>query len=295
MNTAKPPLPPPRAFARARGAIRLPWRAVTYLLVFASVWLAGCNRDVRPEGVAVSQPVAAAEGETVDALDTARLESAIQGRRAAVAAFGVKARVTVRTDQGSLPIDMDIVVAAPSKVRIEARTLLGSLLSVVVHEGDRRTALDLGSEVYFEGPLDSPTARKFMPIKLTAEEWVALVTANVPAYVADSLEAQPAGRDSNDAAFTATLKGGAQLSGIVEPRTGVPRKLTIRRGKRTLLLNFEGYRLTETYPFPERFRLDEKDGRRSLAAEITDVNRTPEIDADTFNLPLPPGMSRLEE
>jgi outer membrane lipoprotein-sorting protein len=81
------------------------------------------------------------------------------------------------------------------------------------------------------------------------------------------------------------------MKATVEPRTGVPRKIYYSGAKGSFTVIFEGYKLADEYPWPEKIKYRQKKGRISLTMNIRSRELDPELDDDIFIQAPPAGFT----
>jgi hypothetical protein len=202
------------------------------------------------------------------------------------------AKAFVEAPQNGGRYELHVSVKRPDSIRIEALTPVGDPAAVLVAAAGRFALVDLRNNVYYRGPATSQNLSRLIPVPMTPEELVAVLTGAIPELPASQPTASKRSGDGSQLTFS---KGGVSqqvLLGADLRVTQVERMSDL--GKVFWTVKLDQHDDASGAQLPMLLHLNAPEAKTRVDLRLRNVVTGKEPPASAFQLQVPQGM-HIEE
>jgi hypothetical protein len=201
------------------------------------------------------------------------------------------AKAFVQAQQGGR-FELHVSVKRPDSIRIEALTPVGDPAAVLVASSGKFALIDLRDNVYYRGPATPQNLSRLIPVPMTPEALVAVITGAIPELPG----AQPsaAKREGDGSQLTFTAPGVSQQVSLGGDLRVLQVQRTTDQGKLIWKVSLDQHDGASGAQLPMLLHLDAPDARTQVDLRLRNVVTGKEPPASAFLLAVPQGM-RVEE
>jgi hypothetical protein len=220
------------------------------------------------------------------------LHEAIESRRSAVHSLRALARLHYRDPETSNTSREAIAVARPDRLRVEVLSFLGAVFVLTTDNG-RFTAYARREETIYRGEASPENMWSYARIGLPVVDLVDIMLGTPPQRTPDWAQVS---WDPERGWIELTQEFADGSEQVIWLLGSLPTAAEFRDpfGEVQWHATFSGYQRHDSIPIATRIRLEVPSRERSVEIEFNDVDVNPKLDASTFTVEIPEGVTVVE-
>jgi outer membrane lipoprotein-sorting protein len=201
------------------------------------------------------------------------------------------AKAFVQAQQGGR-FELHVSVKRPDSIRIEALTPVGDPAAVLVATAGKFALIDLRNNVYYRGPATPQNLSRLIPVPMTPQELVAVLTGAIPELPG----AQPTAskRQGDGSQITFAKQGVSQQVSLGADLRVTQVQRSDAQGKLIWAVKLDQHDDASGSQLPMLLHLDAPDAKTQVDLRLRNVVTGKQPPASAFLLAVPQGM-RVEE
>jgi outer membrane lipoprotein-sorting protein len=202
------------------------------------------------------------------------------------------AKAFVEAPQNGGRYELHVSVKRPDSIRIEALTPVGDPAAVLVASAGKFALIDLRNNVYYRGPATPQNLSRLIPVPLTPQELVAVLTGDIPELPGSRPTASK--READGSQITFTREGISQQVSLGNDLRVTRVQRLGEGGRISWAMKLDQHDDASGAQLPMLLHLDAPEAKTQVDLRLRKVVTGQEPPASAFLLAVPQGM-RVED
>jgi outer membrane lipoprotein-sorting protein len=222
------------------------------------------------------------------------LLEALARRRSRLADLKARTRLTLRTPEQELTVQQALVLKGLNSLRLETLSPMGQPTGILVAKDDHIRWVDPVGGRYWDGPASQEALERLVGVPMVPEEMVAILAGALPAGTEAAhalLEPAP-----GEGVYRLSMSAAGLTEVVVVDEADLTVRSRVRYdadGRELLRVTYGRFRNLQDYPFPLLVELTLPQRDYHLKVDYQKVLLNQEVDDGLFDLPIPPGSTKV--